>query len=176
MAGSPRRAALRAALPTAVLVGAMLLAACGSGAPANNSAQHAPARQTSNTLCANPDAVSGLLISERSRQNGGQEQPGQPPGPVSVPSAAEARAIATTVCGLPPIPGQQEGCQSPALATMFLLTFRTKVGALPVVTIQASDCLRVTGAGPVRWAKATLALTQSLHAIVHHEPPVIFAS
>jgi len=93
-----------------------------------------------------------------------------------VSSAAEARAIATTVCGLPPVTAAQDGCLSHGLVTTFLLTFRTKLRALPVVTIQASGCSRVTGAGPVRWAGATPALTQALHAIVLHEPPVIVPS
>jgi hypothetical protein len=176
MAGSPRLAAQRAAMPTAVFVGALLLAACGSTAPTTTPTHRVPVRQASNTLCASPGAVVGLLISERSLRNGVQEQAGQPPGPVSVPSVAEARTIARALCGLPPIPGAQRRCHSPVLVTILLLTFRTKLGVLPVVTIEASGCPRVTGAGPVRWAKATPALAEGLHAIVHHEPPVIFAN
>jgi hypothetical protein len=154
----------------------MVLAACGGMAQTISSAQHTPARQAGDTLCSNPGAVSGLLISERSPRNGVQEQAGQPPGPASVPSAAEARAIARAVCGLPAVRGAQQRCHSRAPVTVLLLTFRTKRGVLPVVTVPTSGCRKVTGAGPVRWAKAKLALAEGLHAIVHHEPPVIFAN
>jgi hypothetical protein len=185
MAGPLRRAALGAILPATILVSAMLLAACGtSAAPTVNPTHHrtaspthrTPAAPASNALCLKPDAVVSLMIREQSLQNGVQEQAGQPPGSVSVPTVDEARAVARAVCELPPMSAAQQGCHSPVLVSSLLLTFSTKDGALPVVTIQASGCSRVTGAGRVRWAKATPALTQALHAIVHHEPPVVFAN
>jgi hypothetical protein len=198
MAGPRRRTVLRAVLPVAILTGAMLLTACGTAAPTTSSthgtpapsaqgtpapsaqgtpaasAQGTPAAQAS-TLCANPGAVVGLLVSERSLHNGVQEQAGQS-GLVSAPSAAAARAIAAMVCGLPPVPGAQATCKSPALVDALVLTFRTRLGALPAVTIQDTGCFRVIGAGPVRWAGGTPALTAGLHAIVHHEPPVVSAN
>jgi hypothetical protein len=176
MPGSPRLAALRVALPTAILAGGILLAGCGSAVPGTSATHRGTAAQTSNTLCASPGAVTGLQISERSLQNGTEGPVSQPPGPVSLRSTAEARAIARTICGLPPIPGPQQRCYPPAQVTVLLLTFKTKLGTLPVVTIQAAGCSRVTGAGPVRWAKAEPALAQGLHAIAHNEPPIVFAN
>jgi hypothetical protein len=176
MAGPPRLAVLRVALPTTILAGGVLLAACGSAPPATSATHRTPATRASNTLCASPGAVTGLQISERSLQNGNQGPASQPSGPVSVPSTAEARAIARTVCGLPMIPGTQPICHSPLLGTVLLLGFRTSLGALPVVTVESSGCFRVTGAGPVRSAKAAPTLAQGLHAVVHDEPPVIIAN
>jgi hypothetical protein len=134
------------------------------------------ATQASNTLCASPGAVVGLQISERDPQNGTQGPANRPPAPISVPTAAEARTIAMTICELPPIARPQLRCRALAQVAVLQLTFSTKLGALPVVTIQVSGCSQVTGAGPVRSAKAKPALTQGLHAIVHNEPPVIFAN
>lgn len=176
MAGSLRLAVLRVALPPTILAGGTLLAACGSAAPATSATHRGTATHTSNTLCASPGAVTGLQISERSLQNGTQGPASQPPGPVSVRSTAEARAIARTVCGLPMIPGTQPSCRAPVLGTVLQLTFRTRLRTLPVVTVQSSGCFRVTGAGPIRSAKATPTLAQGLHAIVHNEPPVVFAN
>jgi hypothetical protein len=176
MSGSPRLAVLRLAPPTAVLAGGVLLAACGGAAPATSATHRAPGKQATNTLCASPGAVTGLQISERSLQNGAQKPAVQQSDPVSVRSTAAAQSVARTVCGLPMIPAIQPSCHSPVVGTVLLLTFSTRLGTLPVVTVQSSGCFRVTGAGPVRSAKATPALTQGLHAIVHNEPPVVIAN
>lgn len=175
MAGSPRLAVVRVALPAAVLASGALLAACGSAPPAS-SVTHRGTAAPATALCASPGAVTGLQISERSLQNGTQGQASQPPGSVSVQSTAEARAIARTVCGLPMIPGTQPSCHTPVLGTVLLLTFRTRLGTLPVVTVQSSGCFTVTGAGPVRSARAKPTLAQGLHAIVHDEPPIVMAN
>jgi hypothetical protein len=176
MTASSRHAALRTASPAIALAGAVLLTACRTNPPTTSAPVSTPARQTGDTLCASPGAVIGLQISEQSRQNGRQQPAGQTPGPVSVASAAEARTIARTVCELPPIPATQQHCPALAQGTVLLLTFRTRLGVLPVVTIQTTGCSSVTGAGPVRWAGTKPTLAQGLHAIVHHEPPVIFAN
>lgn len=173
MATSPQLSAVRVALPTALA--AVALAACGSKAPTTSATHRTPAKLAGDMLCANQGALVGLQVSERSLQNGNQEPSSQSPGPVSVPSVAEARAIARTVCELPPIPGAQQRCHSSPQGTVLLLTFRTKLGYLPAVMVETSACFTVTGAGPVRSARAT-ALSQDLHAIVHHEPPVVIAN
>jgi hypothetical protein len=176
MAGSPRLAVLRVALPATVVTGGMLLAACGSPASATSVTYRATAARAGNTLCASPGAVVGLQVSERDAQNRTRGPAHQPPAPVSVPSVAEARTIARTICELPPIAGPRLRCRTLAQVAFFQLRFSTKLGALPVVTIQVSGCSQVTGAGPVRSAKAMPAVAQSLRAIVHNEPPVIFAN
>jgi hypothetical protein len=173
MPRSPRLAVLRVALPTTALAGGMLLAACGSNAPATNAANRAAANQANDTLCVSPGTVTGLQIMERSPQNGTQGPAAQPSATVSVPTAAQARSMARTICELPPIPGPQQRCRTTAQGAVFLLTFSTKLGALPVVRIQESGCSQVTGAGPVRSALAKPTLAQGLHAVVHNEPPVI---
>ncbi len=176
MAGQQQLAALRLTPAAGALAGAVLLAACGTNAVPASVSHRTTGVQASDALCASPGSVVGLRIREPSPQQGAPGPAVQAPKSVSVASAAQARAIARTVCQLPPIRGLQAHCQTSAQGTVLLLTFSTEHGTLPVVTVQAAGCSTVTGAGPVRWAKARPTLAQGLHAIVHQEPPVIVAN
>jgi hypothetical protein len=71
---------------------------------------------------------------------------------VAAANAAAARAVARAVCALPGMPRGVVNCPALLLGTSYELTFSARGLELPAVTIQASGCETVTGAGPVRLA------------------------
>ena len=127
--------------------------------------------RVSGLLCAAPGAVSQVIITRTGF--GRPVLPSQPPDlglrDVGQPSDAgllvtgrrQARALAKAVCGLPAMTGAVLHC--PKLgAPGFRLTFTAGGRMLPVVIVQPSGCLTVTGAGPVRTAARSSAFLKLL--------------
>jgi hypothetical protein len=70
------------------------------------------------------------------------------PRAVTITDAARVRALAGTLCTLPPMP---RGLHCPAaLGSALLLDFSAAGRAYPPVRIQDSGCATVTGVGPAR--------------------------
>jgi hypothetical protein len=88
------------------------------------------------------------------RPSAGPSEPIRPRPPSAstlVTSAAKARALAWSVCGLPAFPRVPVNC--PALiAGTYRLSFTADGRKLPVVTVLDSGCQTVTGLGTVRTA------------------------
>ena len=132
-----------------VAAGLVLLAACGSvRAPTTGSAGSGSAQAA---LCRDAAAVTGLRIV---RRNGIRvpEAPTAFPNQAIVVSPAHARAVARAVCALPTMPHGIFNCPALFPGTSYQLRFTADGQPLPVVTIQATGCETVTGAGPVRRA------------------------
>ncbi|HTS99688.1 MAG TPA: hypothetical protein VMI33_24010 [Streptosporangiaceae bacterium] len=163
------RALRRAAVALgAVALGAVALAACGSvpapasGAPAGASgpASASPSASASpnagagpDTLCRDTAAVTGLQIA----RIGGTKIPERLvdfPDVVTVTSPAEARAVARALCALPAMPSGIFNCPALFPGTSYQLKFTADGRKLPVVTLEATGCETVTGAGPVRQARS----------------------
>jgi hypothetical protein len=155
-----RRAAV-ALVPAAA--GLVLLAACGTtpapgtagAAPAGASGSPAAATTGSGTaqvaLCRDAAAVTGLRIV---RLDGIRVPEAQPafPSRATVISPAHARAVARALCALPATPHGIFNCPALFPGTSYQLHFTADGQALPVVTIQATGCETVTGAGQPRRA------------------------
>ena len=69
-----------------------------------------------------------------------------------VVSPAHARAVARALCALPTMPHGIFNCPALFPGTSYQLRFTADGRALPVVTIEATGCETVTGAGPARRA------------------------
>jgi hypothetical protein len=87
---------------------------------------------------------------------------GTPPSPgLLVKGAGPARALAKALCGLPTMTGGILHCPKMG-ATSVRLSFTAGSRVLPVVIVQPSGCLTVTGAGPVRSAARSSAFLKLL--------------
>jgi hypothetical protein len=73
------------------------------------------------------------------------------PARVNVTSAAQARAVAAAICGLPVMPSGAVNCPAEFPGTSYQLRFAEGGRRLPVVTVQATGCDVIHGAGPARW-------------------------
>jgi hypothetical protein len=161
----------RALRGTAIVLGALalgpvLLAACGStpapsspGAPtasASSGAAGSPNASASpgaaaGPLCQNTASVTGLRIVRVPGIRVPQEQ-GVVPGQVVVTSPARAREVARALCALPLMPHGVLNCPAMYPGTSYELLFTADGRRFAPVTIDATGCETVTGAGPVRRA------------------------
>ena len=150
----------------AVLAASLVLAGCGSvtapattgpattGLATTGPATAASAKATAGQpeLCAGIGRVNRLVILRSRGMNRIQELHFPFPEQVIVANAAAARALARAVCALPGMPRGVVNCPALLLGTSYQLTFSARGLELPVVTVQATGCETVTGAGPVRRA------------------------
>ena len=148
-----------------VVLGPILLAACGSvRAPAPGTAGAAPAGASGSpaaastgagsaqgALCRHVAAVTSMQI-VRIRGVRVSEAQSAFPSQVTVASPARARAVARALCALPAMPHDILSCPALFPGTSYQLRFTADGRRLPPVTIQATGCDAVTGAGQVRRA------------------------
>ena len=146
-----------------VVLGSLLLAACGSvRAPAASTAGAAPARASGSpsasgtgsapsALCQDTAAVTSLRIVRIPGLRVPEAQTAVP-SKFAVIGAAGARAVARALCALPAMPPGIMSCPALFPGTTYQLRFTTGGRPLPPVTIEATGCATVTGAGPVRQA------------------------
>jgi hypothetical protein len=121
-----------------------------SATPASSApARSAPMRAT---LCANTKYVTRLVVVRNRSFSTIQVLHFPFPGQVTVTSAARARAVAAAICGLPVMPGGAVNCPNEVPGTSYRLAFGLAGKPLPMVTVQATGCEAVTGAGPARQA------------------------
>jgi hypothetical protein len=145
-----------------VMLGSLLLAACGSvrapaasTAPARASGSPSAAGASSGSaqaaLCADPAAVTSLQIV---RVHGVRVPEAQSafPARFAVIGPAGARAVARALCALPAVPRGIMSCPALFSGTSYQLRFTAAGRPLPAVTLQATGCDTVTGAGQVRRA------------------------
>lgn len=158
------RALRRAAVAlVSVAAGLILLAACGT-TPAPGSGGAAPAGASGSpgtastapasaqpVLCQDVAAVTGLRIVRLPGLRVPQAQTASP-GQVTVPSPAQARAVARALCALPAMPHGILNCPALFPGTSYQLHFTADGRALPVVTVEATGCDTVTGVGEARRA------------------------
>lgn len=142
-------------VPTAILAGALLLAACGS-VPASSSGRAGSSPSASRTrpattaLCADPGAVSRLVVTRVPAIRSVGARHFVFPRQVTVTDAATARAVARALCALPTMPPGVVSCPAQLLGTTYRLRFSADGRKLPAITVQATGCQTVTGLGPVR--------------------------
>ena len=148
-----------------VMLGSLLLAACGSvRAPAAGTAGAAPARASGSptaagassgsaqaALCADPAAVTRLQI-VRLQGLRVPEAQGAFPRQFAVIGSAAARAVARALCALPAMPRGMMSCPAMFPGTSYQLRFMAAGRPLPAVTLEATGCDTGPGAGPVRQA------------------------
>jgi predicted small secreted protein len=148
-----------------VVLGSLLLTACGSvRAPAAGTAGAAPSGASGSpaaagsgsgaaqaTLCADPAAVTRLQIV---RVLGPRVPEAQTafPRQYAVIGPAGARAVARALCVLPVMPRGIMSCPAMFPGTSYQLHFTAAGRPLPAVTLEATGCDTVTGAGQVRRA------------------------
>jgi len=134
--------------------------ASGTGAHAGRSADgsspagHAGAPMKPAPVCANPAAVKSVRVTRLPTMTQlGQTKPlpRKLPG-ITVRDPARARALARLVCGLPKMPHGVFSCPI-AIGGGYQLVFMAGELRLPAVTVRASGCETVSGAGGrgTRW-------------------------
>jgi hypothetical protein len=165
------------ALPAAAVallsisLGSVLLAACGSvpapgsgaapaasGGAASRAAAASPSPSLSPSaspgngqvaLCRDASTVTSLRIVRAPGPRVPQEQ-AVFPGQVTVTSPAHAQQVARALCALPAMPHGLMSCPAMFPGTTYQLIFTADGQQLPPVTVEATGCEIVTGAGPVR--------------------------
>lgn len=173
-------------LCAALILGPVMLAACGSvAAPGSAAAGHgsAPAGDAGGAsapgqalparlvLCSDPAAADRVVISRSPTVHTIQPEQILAPGQATVSDAARVRALAKALCALPRMPRGPIGC--PALfAGTYTLRFTVVRRVLPVVMIQETGCQTVTGLGPVRTVSRSPAFWTVLAAAVGPSSPV----
>jgi hypothetical protein len=148
----------------------------GSAAPSPGQANGTggPIGGVSGLLCSAPGAVSQVIITRTgfavpvlpsNPRISAYVTSGTPPSPgLLVKGAGPARALAKALCGLPTMTGGILHCPKMG-ATSVRLAFTAGSRVLPVVIVQPSGCLTVTGAGPVRSAARSSAFLKLLTSI-----------
>jgi hypothetical protein len=148
-----------------VVLGSLLLAACGSvRAPAASTAGGASARASGSSaaagsgvgsgqaaLCTDTAAVTGLRIVRLPGLRVPEAQAAIPKQ-FAVIGPAGARAVARALCALPVTSRVIMNCPAMFPGTSYQLRFTAAGRSLPAVTLQATGCDTVTGAGQVRRA------------------------
>jgi hypothetical protein len=135
-----------AALACAALTG------CGSAAAtADARIGQPPAAQapTAGNVCAHISDVDRLTIG---RVNAFPQNPERFtfPAKVTVTGADRSQAVAGELCALPAMPAGTFGCPAD-LGIYYRLVFTAGDRKLASVTVDATGCETVKGAGPVRW-------------------------
>ncbi|HYS33828.1 MAG TPA: hypothetical protein VEM58_16355 [Streptosporangiaceae bacterium] len=107
------------------------------------------------SVCADPAAVTSVrVVRLPSRSQLGQTKPVPRKLPsIVIRDRARARGLARLVCGLPKMPHGVYACPVD-IGGGYQLIFAAGGRSRPAVTVRASGCESVTGAGPggVRWA------------------------
>jgi len=135
-----------------VVLGSLLLAACGSvRAPAASSAGAAPTRASGSPPVSSAGTVTSLHIVRIHGVRVPQVRTAFPSGSVAI-GPSGARAVARALCALPVMPPGIMSCPAQFPGTSYQLRFAAAGRSLPPVTIQATGCATVTGAGRVRQA------------------------
>ena len=167
-----------------VLLGSLVLTACGSvRAPAAGTAGAAGASaqaygsptaagtspgSAQAVLCQDTAAVTSLQIV---RIHGVRVPEAQPafPARLAVIGPSGARAVARALCALPVMPPGVMSCPVLFPGTSYQLRFTAGGRPLPVITLQATGCVTVTGLGHVR--RATPAFWRILATAAGLSPP-----
>ena len=146
-----------------MIVVSAVLTGCGSGRPgaAHPAAASHPAAATpvaNGPVCGNPAAVSAVRVTRipwLSQLGRSKPLPGTLPR-ITVRDPAKARALARAVCGLPAMPRGVLSCPIDT-GGGYQLVFTASGRNLHPVTVQATGCEAVTGAGPgpTRWVART---------------------
>ncbi|MGD0686054.1 MAG: hypothetical protein ABSA03_13165 [Streptosporangiaceae bacterium] len=162
----------------ALLIVPLALAACGSVAAAGGSGSAAvpvtpapPRSAQPLTLCTDQAAVDHLVV----RRVILLRQPGKQhfgfPARVTVASATQARAVARSLCTLPSPVSGIVNCPA-SFGINYKLRFAAAGAAFPAVTIQATGCQAVTGAGKPRTITRTPAFWTVLAKALGLRSPV----
>jgi hypothetical protein len=153
--GTARRTGTGSAVATLAAVAALACAAltgCGSAAAtADARIGRPPAAQapTAGNVCAHISDVDRLTIG---RVNSFPQNPERFtfPAKVTVTGADRSQAVAGGLCALPAMPAGTFGCPAD-LGIYYRLVFTAGGRKLAPVTVDATGCETVKGAGPVRW-------------------------
>lgn len=123
------------------------LTACGSAVGAKDTSA------TASGLCASPQSVQRLTVQ---RINGLPQNHEHYtfPAQIAVNDSADARAAAEAICALPPMPDGTFACPAD-LGVAYRLDFTRDGKSLPAVTVNATGCGEVKGAGGTRWTART---------------------
>jgi hypothetical protein len=153
-----------------LIIATMVLAGCGHARTAGKTsgtqaAGQAGAPMKPAPLCASPAEVRSVLVTRLPTLTQlGQTKPlpKKLPG-ITVHDHAKARALARLVCSLPPMPHGILNCPI-TIGGGYQLVFITRGLHLPAVTVRASGCETVTGAGgrQARWVARSPAFWASL--------------
>jgi len=150
-----------------VVLGSLLLAACGSvPAPAAATAGAAPAQASGSASASSVGTGAGAAMAALCQHTASVTRlqivhlhgPRVPQAPTAISSGfaaigpAGARAVARALCALPLMPRGVMSCPAMFPGTSYLLRFTAAGRSLPPVTIQATGCDTVTGVGQVRQA------------------------
>jgi hypothetical protein len=139
----------------ALLLGPLVLAACGSVAAPGSSTGAVTAGAPGKALpaqlalCANPAAADSVVIARTSSIDRIQPVHVELGAQTTVRNAARVRALAKALCALPKVPKGILNCPA-LLEGTYTLRFTAAGRRLPVVRIEQSGCQTVTGLGPVR--------------------------
>jgi hypothetical protein len=161
-----------------VIIATAVLAGCGqastngtSGTPA---AGQAGAPMKSAPVCASPAEVRTVLVTRLPTLTQlGQTKPLSKKLPsITVRDRAKARALARLVCSLPLMPHGTLSCPV-AIGGGYQLVFMTSGLHLPAVTVRASGCETVTGAGGhrARWVARSSGFWASLTRLTGIQAP-----
>jgi hypothetical protein len=139
----------------ALLLVPLALAACGSVAAGGSGSAAVPVTPAPSstaqplTLCTDQGAVDHLVV----RRVILLRQPGKQrfgfPARVAVASATQARAVARALCAAPSPMSGAVNCPA-SFGINYKLRFSAPAVNFPVVTVQATGCQSVTGAGKPR--------------------------
>jgi len=139
----------------ALLLVPLALAACGSVAASGSGAAAVPVTPAPSstaqhlTLCTDQGAVDQVMV----RRVILLRQPGKQhfgfPARVAVTSATQARAVAKALCAVPSPVSGVVNCPA-SFGIDYKLRFAAAAADFPVVTVQATGCQTVTGAGKPR--------------------------
>jgi hypothetical protein len=165
-----------------VVLGPILLAACGSvRAPAAGTAGAAPAKGSGSPsatsagtgpmqvpLCRDAAAVTSLQIVRIHGLRVPETQTSLP-GQFAAIGPAGAQAVARTLCALPTTPHGLLNCPAMFPGTSYQLRFTADGQRFPAVTIEATGCDTVTGAGQAR--RATSGFWRVLATAAGLSPP-----
>ena len=141
-----------AALAAVAALACAALTGCGSAAATTDARiGRPPAAQapTAGNVCAHISDVDRLTIG---RVNSFPQNPERFtfPAQVAVTSAGQSQAVAGELCALPAMPAGTFGCPAD-LGIYYRLVFTGGGRKLAPVTVDATGCETVKGAGPVRW-------------------------
>ena len=182
------RAAWAKVWPCVAALAAIVLAGCGSisasstgaataASPKASSPSPSPspsaspgAAATQAALCQHTATVTSLELTHGHLMRVPQVQ-GAYPGPVTVTTPGDARAVARALCALPLLPHAVFHCPNLTVGTTYLLNFTAAGRRLPAVSIEATGCEVVSGVGPARWAAKSPGFWRTLATAANLSPP-----
>ncbi len=165
---SGRRAGVRATFACAIpMLAVAVIALTGCGSTPAGGRTTGPAGTAQSVQCRQLSAADSVTVVHAEGLHSYSEQNGQDSTP-GVSSRATARALAAALCSLPTL-----GHKHCALVAynQYRLSFSADGHALPVVTVQATGCQRVTGLGPARTAASSPDLWTDLAKAVGSATP-----